>query len=70
MAKSLRSKIKRRFKALKRKHYQQVEGDKKTAENSEKQYKIIKNENYRTKEPENMFLKPNDPNAVIPQYVP
>lgn len=41
MAKSLRSKIKRRFKALKRVHYENVEGRAKSDELSKKQYMTI-----------------------------
>lgn len=49
MAKSLRSKIKKRFKALKRTHWTNMEGTAKQEELSKKQYMTIKKQDFQVK---------------------
>ncbi|KAM3143028.1 hypothetical protein pb186bvf_004846 [Paramecium bursaria] len=70
MAKSQRSKVKRRWRSLKRLHVENTIVKKDVAELSQKLEATIQNRQYRTEELKNAFLHPNDPQAIFPQYKP
>lgn len=77
MAKGLRSKVKKRWRSLKRAHVEEVKLKSDLQEISSKLHATIHNvftsisskKAYRTPEPKNAFLFPNDPSAAIPKYV-
>eukprot|EP01017_Pseudomicrothorax_dubius_P033162 TRINITY_DN4412_c0_g1_i7.p1 TRINITY_DN4412_c0_g1~~TRINITY_DN4412_c0_g1_i7.p1 ORF type:complete len:182 (-),score=59.97 TRINITY_DN4412_c0_g1_i7:39-584(-) len=69
MAKGLRSKVKRRFRTLRRKVVEDLYGRSEAEGLSSKLVATIENRNYRVKEPKNAFLYPNDPDAAFPQKV-
>ena len=68
MAKSLRSKVKRRIRQVRRAHYYEVEGKHKEQEISNK----LNDPTYDFKKdgslPPNAFVDPENPNAVFPQH--
>ena len=67
MAKSLRSKVKRRMRSVKRQHYWEIEGKHKLQALSDKLHDPtydMKNDGL----PPNAFVEPNNPNAVFPQH--
>ncbi|KRX08579.1 hypothetical protein PPERSA_10383 [Pseudocohnilembus persalinus] len=70
MAKSVRSKVKKRWRSLKRKvtEEQKTKGELQILENRLKS--TINGIEYREPEKKNAFLHPEDPEAVFPQFVP
>jgi hypothetical protein len=70
MAKGARSKVKRRWRALRREHVENVITQQETEAISKKLEASILGVEYRTPEPKNAFIYPNDPTAVIPKLKP
>lgn len=68
MGKSLRSKIKKRFRALRRSHVNEIKIKPETEELHSKCQKGLAGLEYREKEKKNAFLHPEDPDAHFPQY--
>jgi hypothetical protein len=68
MAKSLRSKIKKRFRTLKRKHIEIVKGLQDKQDLNNNLQATIRGFNYRPIEKKNAFKYPKDPNSGFPQY--
>jgi len=68
MGKSLRSKVKRRFKTLKREVLNKTIIQDQLNEISAKLKLTAEGRYYRQEEAKNAFLYPNDPNAHFPQY--
>lgn len=66
MAKSLRSKVKRRWRTLKRKVVHQEKGSDNLKLMSSRLDAISKGQEYREAEKKNAFLNPEDPEAEFP----
>ena len=70
MGKSLRSKIERRWRKLRRGHLDEMLVKPKTEEFNVKCQKALAGIEYREKDSKNAFLHPDDPEAEFPQYRP
>lgn len=70
MGKSTRSKVKRRWRALRREHVENVITQAETETISKKLEASILGVEYRQPEPKNAFIHPEDPTAVIPKIKP
>jgi uncharacterized protein (DUF608 family) len=70
MAKSLRSKIMRRWRKLKRGHLDNVIMKPKDAKIYENNMASLAGIDFRPKQPKNAYLHPDDPEAEFPKFVP
>ncbi len=70
MAKSLRSKVKRRYRTLKRGYVNEIKVKPETEQLHSRCQKALAGIEYREKEKKNAFLFPDDPEAHFPQYKP
>ena len=68
MAKSLRSKVKRRIRTVRRQHLYETEGKQKLQEISNKLHDPTYDMKQDYELPPNAFVEPNNPNAVFPQH--
>ena len=67
MAKGLRSKIKKRWRVLKRNHLDNVIGEPRREQIKQNLEASLVGVEYRKPEPKNAFLHPNDPESKFPQ---
>jgi hypothetical protein len=70
MGKGARSKVKRRWRALRRNYVDEILTNPQAEEISKKLEASILGVEYRQPEPKNAFLHPNDPTASIPKVKP
>eukprot|EP01056_Protomagalhaensia_sp_Gyna25_P004297 Protomagalhaensia_sp_Gyna_25__4296@NODE_3925_length_402_cov_456_730028_g3358_i0_p1_GENE_NODE_3925_length_402_cov_456_730028_g3358_i0NODE_3925_length_402_cov_456_730028_g3358_i0_p1_ORF_typecomplete_len107_score4_54DUF2423/PF10338_9/3_3e07Laps/PF10169_9/0_066_NODE_3925_length_402_cov_456_730028_g3358_i081365 len=70
MAKSIRSKVKRKWRAAKRRLYDKTIEPENLAKKHASLVTVIKKEYKTPVQAKNAFLHPNDPEAVIPQVQP
>ena len=68
MAKSIRSKVKRRMRTARRQHFYEVEGKHRLEAISAKLTDPLYDSRADLEMPKNAFLNPSDPSAVFPQH--